>query len=109
MAAELDPQNYKDVVLFLATAGIVAPLFRRLKISPILGFLGAGVVLGPFGLGAMAATVPWLGAFTIANPAEIAHKPAASLASSCLSVSAPLTIVAMIKTAGSLMWYFLIK
>ena len=73
MAAELDPQNYKDVVLFLATAGIVAPLFRRLKISPILGFLGAGVVLGPFGLGAMASTVPWLGAFTIENPAEIAQ------------------------------------
>ncbi len=73
MAAELDPENYKDVVLFLATAGIVAPLFRRLKISPILGFLGAGVVLGPFGLGALANQVPWLGAFTIENPAEIAQ------------------------------------
>jgi CPA2 family monovalent cation:H+ antiporter-2 len=73
MAAELDPQNYKDVVLFLATAGIVAPLFRRLKISPILGFLGAGVVLGPFGLGALSHEVPWLGAFTIENPAEIAQ------------------------------------
>jgi CPA2 family monovalent cation:H+ antiporter-2 len=73
MAAELDPQNYKDVVLFLATAGVVAPLFRRLKISPILGFLGAGVVLGPFGLGALADQVPWLGAFTIENPAEIAQ------------------------------------
>ena len=73
MAAEVDPQNYKDVVLFLATAGIVAPLFRRLKISPILGFLGAGVVLGPFGLGALADQVPWLGAFTIENPAEIAQ------------------------------------
>jgi CPA2 family monovalent cation:H+ antiporter-2 len=73
MAAELDPQNYKDVVLFLATAGVVAPLFRRLKISPILGFLGAGVILGPFGLGALSDSVPWLGAFTIANPAEIAQ------------------------------------
>jgi CPA2 family monovalent cation:H+ antiporter-2 len=73
MAAELDPQNYKDVVLFLATAGVVAPLFRRLKVSPILGFLGAGVVLGPFGLGALTDKVPWLGAFTIENPAEIAQ------------------------------------
>lgn len=73
MAAEVDPQNYKDVVLFLATAGVVAPLFRRLKISPILGFLGAGVVLGPFGLGALAASYPWLGAFTIANPDEISQ------------------------------------
>ncbi len=73
MAAEVDPQNYKDVVLFLATAGIVAPLFRRLKISPILGFLGAGVILGPFGLGALAGQAPWLGAFTIENPDEIAQ------------------------------------
>ena len=73
MAAEVDPQNYKDVVLFLATAGVVAPLFRRLKISPILGFLGAGVLLGPFGLGALASRHEWLGAFTIANPDEIAQ------------------------------------
>ena len=28
--------GYKDLVLFLATAGIVAPLFKRLKISPVL-------------------------------------------------------------------------
>ena len=32
---------YKDVVLFLATAGVVVPLFRRWRLSPILGFLGA--------------------------------------------------------------------
>ncbi len=73
MAAEVDPNNYKDAVLFLATAGIVAPLFRRLKISPILGFLGAGALLGPFGLGALADRAPWLGAVTIDNPAEIAQ------------------------------------
>ena len=41
------PGDYKDVILFLATAGIIVPLFRRWKISPILGFLGAGVLLGP--------------------------------------------------------------
>ena len=35
------PGDYKDVILFLATAGIIVPLFRRWKISPILGFLGA--------------------------------------------------------------------
>ena len=73
MAAAVDPQNYKDAALFPATAGVVAPLFRRLKISPILGFLGAGVVLGPFGLGALAADHPWLSAFTIANPDEISQ------------------------------------
>jgi CPA2 family monovalent cation:H+ antiporter-2 len=35
---EVSPADYKDLVLFLATAGIVAPLFKRLKINPILGF-----------------------------------------------------------------------
>jgi CPA2 family monovalent cation:H+ antiporter-2 len=73
MAGEVSPGEYKDVVLFLATAGVVVPLFRRWKISPILGFLLAGVVLGPFGLGALSDTFPWLAYFTIDNPAEIAQ------------------------------------
>ena len=51
MEGHVSPGQYKDLVLFLATAGIIVPLFRRWKLSPILGFLAAGVVLGPFGLG----------------------------------------------------------
>ena len=73
MADEISPGQYKDVVLFLATAGVVVPLFRRWKISPILGFLLAGVVLGPYGLGALAGREPWLRLFTIDNPAEVAQ------------------------------------
>lgn len=73
MAAEVSPGEYKDVLLFLATAGIVVPLFRRWNISPILGFLGAGVVLGPFGLGALADRLPWLAAVTVDNPRDIAQ------------------------------------
>jgi CPA2 family monovalent cation:H+ antiporter-2 len=65
--------NYKDVILFLATAGIVVPLFKRFRISPILGFLGAGVALGPFGLGALARSFPWLAPLTITSKAEIAE------------------------------------
>jgi monovalent cation:H+ antiporter-2, CPA2 family len=71
MAAEISAGQYKDVVLFLATAGIVAPLLRRWKISPILGFLAAGVILGPFGLGALTGQLPWLALMTIDNPEEI--------------------------------------
>jgi len=73
MAAEVSPAEYKDVVLFLATAGVVVPLFRRWKISPILGFLGAGVLLGPFGLGSLTDEAPWLRYVTIGNPEEIAQ------------------------------------
>jgi CPA2 family monovalent cation:H+ antiporter-2 len=73
MEAHVEPGAYKDVVLFLATAGVVVPLFRRWRVSPILGFLGGGVLLGPYGLGALAHEVSWLGAFTIDNPQEVAQ------------------------------------
>lgn len=69
----VNPGSYGDVVLFLATAGIVVPLFKRLKISPILGFLGAGVALGPYGLGALARQAPWLQPLAVANPHDIAE------------------------------------
>ncbi|MBS0363821.1 MAG: cation:proton antiporter [Proteobacteria bacterium] len=69
----VSPSDYKDLVLFLATAGIVVPLFKRLKVSPILGFLGAGVVLGPSGLGALATRVHWLDAFTVGRTQEVAQ------------------------------------
>ena len=47
----LAPEQYKDTLLFLTTAGLVVPLFRRLRISPVIGFLSAGAALGPYGLG----------------------------------------------------------
>jgi CPA2 family monovalent cation:H+ antiporter-2 len=73
MTPHVEPGAYKDVVLFLATAGVVVPLFRRWKLSPILGFLGAGVLLGPFGLGALTSRAPWLSVLTIGNPDEVAQ------------------------------------
>ncbi|TGQ28289.1 cation:proton antiporter [Mesorhizobium sp. M00.F.Ca.ET.216.01.1.1] len=64
--------GYKNLLLFLVTAGVVVPLFMRLRISPVLGFLTAGVVLGPFGLGALAQDVPWLSAISITDAEQIA-------------------------------------
>lgn len=73
MEGHVQPGAYKDVVLFLATAGVVAPLFRRWKLSPILGFLAAGVLLGPYGLGALARRAPWLAEMSIEKPDEVAQ------------------------------------
>lgn len=73
MEGHVAPESYKDVVLFLATAGVVVPLFRRWRISPILGFLVAGVILGPFGLASLNDVAPWVSSFTIENPQEIAQ------------------------------------
>ena len=66
------PANYSNVVAFLATAGVIVPLAKRLKISPILGFLGAGVVLGPQGLGRYVPQAPWLDYITVSKPEQIA-------------------------------------
>ena len=35
--------EYKDIIVFLAAAGVLVPILNRFKISPVLGFLAAGV------------------------------------------------------------------
>lgn len=64
-------EDYKDLLLFLAAAGVVAPLFSRLKLSPVLGFLAAGVLLGPHGLGRFADQAPWLAWLTITDREQV--------------------------------------
>jgi CPA2 family monovalent cation:H+ antiporter-2 len=63
--------DYKNALLFLVTAGVIVPLFRRLRVSPVIGFLAAGVALGPFGLGRLAEQQHWLAHVTITNANEI--------------------------------------
>ena len=41
---------FVDILVFLAAAIIIVPIFQRIKVSPILGYLAAGVIIGPFGL-----------------------------------------------------------
>ena len=59
MAAAFDLEPYKAPLLFLSVAGIVVPLFRRLRISPVLGFLVAGMLVGPNGMGRLAGLMPF--------------------------------------------------
>ncbi len=65
MNETIDLSLYKETLLFLVTAGVVAPLFFRLRVSPVLGYLLAGVALGPYGLGSLGGSAPWLSAFAI--------------------------------------------
>jgi CPA2 family monovalent cation:H+ antiporter-2 len=44
---------YRDAMIVLGTAAVLVPLGQRFKLSPILGFLMAGALLGPGGLGAL--------------------------------------------------------
>ena len=65
MNAPIDLSVYKETLLFLVTAGVIAPLFFRLHVSPVLGFLLAGLALGPYGLGSLDLKAPWLNALAI--------------------------------------------
>ncbi|GAD60338.1 LOW QUALITY PROTEIN: glutathione-regulated potassium-efflux system protein KefB [Brevundimonas abyssalis TAR-001] len=71
MAAE-HAGEYKDLVVFLAAAGVLVPIFSRFKVSPVLGFLAAGVLLGPDGLGRFADVAPWVEWLTITDRADMA-------------------------------------
>src|ERR1700757_5397743 len=76
-AGSLDISFYKHALIVLGAAGVVIPLFHRLHISPVLGFILVGIVVGPFGLVSLTPDFPWLYAITISSPASI--KPIAHL------------------------------
>ena len=50
MAAE-GANQLVSVVTLLAAAVVAVPLFKRLGLGSVLGYLAAGLVIGPFGLG----------------------------------------------------------
>jgi CPA2 family monovalent cation:H+ antiporter-2 len=56
-----------DALVILGAAGIIIPLFARIRITPVIGFILIGVAVGPFGLGRLVPQQPWLGYVTITN------------------------------------------
>ncbi len=67
MAAPIDTAVFKDGMIVLATAAVLVPLARRLGITPVVTFLAAGAVLGPFGLAALADYLPALAWISISR------------------------------------------
>lgn len=53
MAAEaaVHGPDIGSIVVLLAAGVVAVPLFKRLRLGAVLGYLAAGVVIGPFGLG----------------------------------------------------------
>jgi monovalent cation:proton antiporter-2 (CPA2) family protein len=51
MAAESAGGDLLPVVILLGAAVVAVPLFRRLGLGSVLGYLAAGLAIGPFGLG----------------------------------------------------------
>jgi monovalent cation:proton antiporter-2 (CPA2) family protein len=44
----------EHAAIFLVTAVIVVPLFRRMQLGAVLGYIAAGAIIGPWGLGLIA-------------------------------------------------------
>ncbi|MBP6727179.1 MAG: cation:proton antiporter [Thauera sp.] len=61
----------REIILFLALAGLLIPLLARLRINPVLGFLAFGTLIGPYGLASFAAQWPWLSWLTFARPEDV--------------------------------------
>ncbi|MFN5086261.1 MAG: cation:proton antiporter [Novosphingobium sp.] len=74
---ELTSPAVADALIILAAAGAVIPVFARFRITPIIGFILVGLLIGPFGLGRLVPFAPWLEHITIEDPATLA--PAAEM------------------------------
>src|SRR3954462_6234888 len=71
MDGEFSRSGFSDALVILGAAGIVIPAFARIRISPIIGFILIGFLIGPSALGGMATQYSWLHYFTISNPRAI--------------------------------------
>ena len=72
MALDITNTALSDTLVILGAAGLVIPAFARFKVSPVIGFILVGALVGPFGLGAMIGEFPWLYYVTITEPKSIA-------------------------------------
>jgi monovalent cation:H+ antiporter-2, CPA2 family len=67
MATDFGTSGLSDVLVILGAAGIVIPAFARIRISPVIGFILIGILIGPFGFGRYSDSSPWLNYVTITN------------------------------------------
>ena len=67
-SAELASPALSDALVILGAAGLVIPVFTRFRITPVIGFILIGILVGPYGLGRMVFEHPWLNHITISDP-----------------------------------------
>jgi CPA2 family monovalent cation:H+ antiporter-2 len=72
MSLPLESSAFKDIVVVLGAAGLVIPAFAALRISPVVGFILVGIVVGPHGLGGLVPTMPGLANMTISHAEALA-------------------------------------
>ena len=54
MAADVQSTDLVQIVALLGAAVVAVPIFKRLGLGSVMGYLAAGLVIGPFGLGLFA-------------------------------------------------------
>ncbi|WP_333571965.1 cation:proton antiporter domain-containing protein [Sphingomonas sp.] len=67
----LSNHGFSDTLVILGAAGLVIPAFARFRISPVIGFILAGLLVGPYGLGSLVGQAPWLYYLTISDAHSI--------------------------------------
>jgi CPA2 family monovalent cation:H+ antiporter-2 len=67
MAGELHGESMNHLLVILGAAGIVIPAFARFRITPIIGFILVGILVGPMGLGTLVERYPLLKWVTISD------------------------------------------
>jgi K+:H+ antiporter len=72
VTAPINIDVYSDALVVLGTACIVVPLVRRFGLNPVLGYLAAGALLGPLGLGSLIQTFPFLYWVTVVDARNVA-------------------------------------
>ncbi len=71
MTLSLDNHSFSDALVILGAAGLVIPLFARFRVTPVIGFILVGVLVGPHGLGSLTERAPWLYYITISDAEAI--------------------------------------
>ena len=72
MVSETETSLIGDALVVLGAAGVIIPAFARFRISPVIGFILVGLLVGPSGLGSLTGDYPWLRHVTIGSAEEIA-------------------------------------
>jgi CPA2 family monovalent cation:H+ antiporter-2 len=62
---------FQEILIVLGAVSIVIPLFHRIRVSPVLGFLLIGMVLGPTAIGAVIRQIPGLDWVVLSDPERI--------------------------------------
>jgi len=72
MAGHVDFVVLQQVLIVLGAVSLVIPVFHRLRLSPVFGFILIGMILGPSAAGALVGQIPGLDWIALSDRTRIA-------------------------------------